>query len=157
MRYPGDTAEALDVRVSLSSARLSYCVFTEESGGRGHFLESRWLDGSVEDLQTWRGWCLSPSRAVERASNTLQEGIDRDAQGIILYWIIAKYHEVVKLARYLSHHPRQCPIRYQTGAMLRDRPIPPAQDPRGRIRAICMWQTPGLRKRPILQHWYRRP
>ena len=75
LRYPDDISEADDLRAALSAARLSYCVFTEDSGGVHRFPESGWLDGSAEDLADMVRLVSVPQRAVERASTTLQEGI----------------------------------------------------------------------------------
>ena len=77
LRYPEDVADAQDLRTALSSARLSYCVFTEEVH---RFPESGWLDGSVEDLADMVSLVSVPQRAVDRATTTLQEGIDGAAR-----------------------------------------------------------------------------
>ena len=80
LRYPDDIGEANDLRAALSAARLSYCVFTEEAEGMSRFPESGWLDGSVNDLADMARLVSVPQRAVERASTTLQEGIDGAAR-----------------------------------------------------------------------------
>ncbi len=77
LRYPAALGDALDLREALSSARLSYCVFTED-GSR--FPESGWLEGAVEDLADMVRLVSVPQRAVDRATNTLQEGIDGAAK-----------------------------------------------------------------------------
>ena len=46
LRYPEDVREAHDLRAAVSSARLSYCVFTEGAKDVQRFPESGWLDGS---------------------------------------------------------------------------------------------------------------
>ena len=50
LRYPAAVGDAHDLRAALSSARLSYCVFTEDANDVQRFPESGWLEGSVEDL-----------------------------------------------------------------------------------------------------------
>ena len=80
LRYPEDVRQAYDLRAALRSARLSYCVFTEEAGGANRFPSSGWLEGSVEDLADMVRLVSVPQRAVDRATNALQEGIDRAAR-----------------------------------------------------------------------------
>ena len=79
LRYPEHVKEAYDLRAALSAARLSYCVFTEEAGGTSRFPSSGWLEGSVEDLADMVRLVSVPQRAVDAATNALQEGIDRAA------------------------------------------------------------------------------
>ena len=79
LRYPDAIGDAHDLRAALSSARLSYCVFTED-GGESRFPESGWLDGSVEDLADMVRLVSVPQRAVDEATTTLQEGIDGAAR-----------------------------------------------------------------------------
>ena len=79
LRYPEDVRDAYDLRAALKSARLSYCVFTEETDGAGRFPASGWLEGSVEDLADMVRLVSVPQRAVDTATNALQEGIDRAA------------------------------------------------------------------------------
>ena len=73
LRYPAAIGDAHDLRGALSSARLSYCVFTEDES---RFPESGWLDGSVDDLADMVRLVSVPQRAVDRATTTLQEGIE---------------------------------------------------------------------------------
>ena len=80
LRYPEDVREAHDLHAALSSARLSYCVFTEGAVDVHRFPESGWLDGSVEDLADMARLVSVPQRAVDRASTALQEGIDGAAR-----------------------------------------------------------------------------
>ncbi len=80
LRYPEDVRQAYDLRAALRSARLSYCVFTEEAGGESRFPSSGWLEGSVEDLADMVRLVSVPQRAVDAATNALQEGIDRTAR-----------------------------------------------------------------------------
>ena len=80
LRYPQDISEADDLRAALSEARLSYCVLTEEAGGVSRFPQSGWLAGSVEDLVDLVRLVSVPQRAVNRATITLQEGIDGAAR-----------------------------------------------------------------------------
>ena len=79
LRYPAAIGDARDLRAALSSAQLSYCVFTED-GGESRFPESGWLDGSVEDLADMVRLVSVPQRAVDRATTTLQEGIEGAAK-----------------------------------------------------------------------------
>ena len=79
LRYPEDVRDAYDLRAALKSARLSHCVFTEETDGAGRFPASGWLEGSVEDLADMVRLVSVPQRAVDTATNALQEGIDRAA------------------------------------------------------------------------------
>ena len=79
LRYPDETGDAHDLPAALSAARLSYCVFTE-NGGANRFPESGWLDGSVEDLADMVRLVSVPQHAVDRATTTLQEGIDGAAR-----------------------------------------------------------------------------
>ena len=80
LRYPADVRQAYDLRAALKSARLSYCVFTEEAGGESRFPSSGWLEGSVEDLADMVRLVSVPQRAVDAATNALQVGIDRAAK-----------------------------------------------------------------------------
>ena len=77
LRYPAAVGDARDLREALSSARLEYCVFTEDES---RFPESGWLAGSVADLADMVRLVSVPQRAVDRATNTLQEGIDSAAK-----------------------------------------------------------------------------
>ena len=80
LRYPEDIREAHDLHATLSSARLSYCVFTEGDEDVRRFPESGWLDGDLEDLADMVRLVSVPQRAVDRASTALQEGIDGAAR-----------------------------------------------------------------------------
>ena len=60
----------------LTDANLSYCVFTEETGGVDRFPKSGWLDGSVEDLADLVRLVSVPQRAVDEAATVLQKGIE---------------------------------------------------------------------------------
>ena len=79
LRYPDEIGDAPDLSAALSVARLSFCVFTE-NGGANRFPESGWLDGSVEDLADMVRLVSVPQHAVDRATTTLQEGIDGTAR-----------------------------------------------------------------------------
>ena len=79
LRYPDAIGDAHDLRAALSSARLGYCVFTED-GAESRFPDSGWLEGSVEDLADMVRLVSVPQRAVDRATTTLQEGIDGAAR-----------------------------------------------------------------------------
>ena len=80
LRYPEDIREVHDLHGALSSARLSYCVFTEGAEDVHRFPESGWLDGSIEDLADMVRLVSVPQRAVDRATTALQEGIDGAAR-----------------------------------------------------------------------------
>ena len=77
LRYPAEVGDARDLDAALSSARLSYCVFTEDES---RFPESGWLEGAVEDVADMARLVSVPQRAVDRATDTLQEGIDSAAR-----------------------------------------------------------------------------
>ena len=79
LRYPEALKEVYDLQTALKDARLSYCVFTED-GGQGRFPESGWLEGSVEDLADMVRLVSVPQQAVDRATTTLQKGIDGAAK-----------------------------------------------------------------------------
>ena len=64
LRYPEDIGEAPDLRAALSQTRLTYCVFTEDTGGRNRFPGSGWLDGTVEDLADMVRLVSVPQRVV---------------------------------------------------------------------------------------------
>ncbi len=79
LRYPEGISEADDLHTSLSEARLSYCIFTED-GEEDRFPESGWLEGSVEDVADMVRLVSVPQRAVDDAAKTLQDGIDGAAR-----------------------------------------------------------------------------
>ena len=79
LRYPREVSEAHTLSTALAAATLSYCVFTE-NGGATRFPESGWLEGSVEDLADMVRLVSVPQHAVDRATTTLQEGIDGAAK-----------------------------------------------------------------------------
>ena len=79
LRYPHAIGEVHDLHAALSTARLSYCVFTED-GGESRFPESGWLEGSVEDLADMVRLVSVPRRAVDQAAATLEEGIEGAAK-----------------------------------------------------------------------------
>ena len=78
LRYPEDVAEVNDLTAALKAARLSYCVFTEETVER--FPESGWLEGAVEDLADMVRLVSVPQRAVNQASIALERGIEEAAK-----------------------------------------------------------------------------
>ena len=80
LRYPASVGDAHDLRAALSSARLSYCVFTEDANDVQRFPESGWLEGSVEDLVDMIRLVSVPQRAVDQAAATLEEGIEGAAR-----------------------------------------------------------------------------
>ncbi len=79
LRYPEDVRQAYDLRAALKTARLSYCVFTEETVGESRFPASGWLKGSVEDLANMVRLVSVPQRAVDAATLAMEQGIDRVA------------------------------------------------------------------------------
>ena len=80
LRYPDAIGEVHDLHTALSSARLSYCVFTEDASDVQRFPESGWLEGSVEDLVDMVRLVSVPQRAVDRAATTLEDGIEGAAR-----------------------------------------------------------------------------
>ena len=79
LRYPEHFKEENNLRAALRSARLSYCVFTEESDGASRFPSSGWLEGSVEDVADMVRLVSVPQRAVDAATMAMEQGIDRVA------------------------------------------------------------------------------
>ena len=80
LRYPDAIGDAHDLRAALSSARLSYCVFTEGAKDVQRFPKSGWLEGAVEDLADMVRLVSVPQRAVDQAAATLEEGIEGAAK-----------------------------------------------------------------------------
>ena len=80
LRYPDSVSEAHNLHTALSSARLSYCVFTEEAGDMNRFPDTGWLDGSLEDLADMVRLVSVPQRAVYQAASMLEEGIEGTAK-----------------------------------------------------------------------------
>ena len=77
LSYPSSVAEADDLDCEISSASLSYCVFTQDGEGPSRFPASGWLEGSVEDLADLVRLVSVPQHAVDLAAQVLEEGIDR--------------------------------------------------------------------------------
>ena len=73
LRYPAEIGDARDLRAALTSARLEYCVFTEDET---RFPESGWLEGGVDDLADMVRLVSVPQRAVDQAAATLEQGIE---------------------------------------------------------------------------------
>ena len=80
LRYPDEIADADDLHSALRQARLSYCVFTEEKKGVSRFPASGWLEGGPEDVADLARLVSVPQRAVDDATDTLQEGINAAAK-----------------------------------------------------------------------------
>ena len=81
LRYPESLRKADDLAEELTTAQLSYCVFTEESKGSvNRFPESGWLDGTAEDVADMVRLVSVPQRAVNEAADTLEQGIERAAK-----------------------------------------------------------------------------
>ncbi len=76
LRYAETIGDVHDLTSALSSAQLSYCVFTGEPEDPDRFPESGWLDGSVEDLADMVRLVSVPQMAVDEATNILKEGIE---------------------------------------------------------------------------------
>ena len=72
-------AQAHDLHAALQSARLSYCVFTEGDDEPVRFPEKGWLEGSVDDVADMVRLVSVPQRAVDRATDTLESGIEKAA------------------------------------------------------------------------------
>ena len=80
LRYPDAIGDASDLRAALESARLEYCVFTEGGGDPERFPASGWLEGGVEDLADMVRLVCVPQRAVGKAADTLEKGIEGAAK-----------------------------------------------------------------------------
>ena len=76
LRYPSSVRDSYDVAQTVADARLSYCVLYED-GSR--FPESGWLEGSATDLADLVRLVSVPQKEVDRAADTLQDGIERAA------------------------------------------------------------------------------
>ena len=76
LRYPDQLHYADNLDSELRGASLSYCLFTEERDGLNRFPECGWLDGSVEDIADLVRLSSLPQRAVDKASDALERGID---------------------------------------------------------------------------------
>ena len=80
LRYPAAIGDADDLHAALEQARLSYCVFTEEKKGENRFPASGWLEGSAEDVADLIRLVSVPQRAVDAATDTLEQGISAAAK-----------------------------------------------------------------------------
>ena len=80
LRYPDEIADADDLHSALQQARLSYCVFMEEKEGVSRFPAYGWLEGGPEDVADLARLVSVPQRAVDDATDTLQEGINAAAK-----------------------------------------------------------------------------
>ena len=76
LRYPVSVRDSYNVSQAVGGVRLSYCVLYED-GSR--FPESGWLEGSVTDLADLVRLVSVPQKEVDRAADTLQDGIERAA------------------------------------------------------------------------------
>ena len=76
LRYPVSVRDSYNVSQAVADARLSYC-FLYEDGSR--FPESGWLEGSATDLADLVRLVSVPQKEVDRAADTLQDGIERAA------------------------------------------------------------------------------
>ena len=77
LRYPLEVRVAEDLRATIESADLSYCVFSQGSETIERFPASGWLWGSVGDLADMVRLVSVPQRAVDEAAAALERGIDQ--------------------------------------------------------------------------------
>ena len=75
LRYQSDIADASDIDGAIRSARLEYAVFYEEDEAR--FPASGWLQGGVSDLADLIRLVSVSERAVDAATDVLEQGIER--------------------------------------------------------------------------------
>ena len=80
VRYPEAVREAADLHAALSTATVTYCVFTGSKGEPVRFPESGWLDGGMEDLADMVRLVSVSQDAVDQAANALEKGIDGAAK-----------------------------------------------------------------------------
>ena len=66
-----------DLHAAIARAPLSFCTLSQDGRTVTRFPESGWLEGSVTDLADLVRLISVPQSAVKRASDTLEEGIDR--------------------------------------------------------------------------------
>ena len=74
LRYPADVADASDIDGAIRSARLEYTVFYEDDT---RFPVSGWLNGGVSDLADLIRLVSVSERAVDAATDVLEQGIER--------------------------------------------------------------------------------
>ena len=74
LRYPTDVANASDLDGAIRSARLEYAVFYEDET---RFPVSGWLNGGVSDLADLIRLVSVSERAVDAATDVLEQGIER--------------------------------------------------------------------------------
>ena len=74
LRYPADIADASDIDGAIRSARLEYAVFYEDDT---RFPVSGWLNGGVSDLADLIRLVSVSERAVDAATDVLEQGIER--------------------------------------------------------------------------------
>ena len=77
LRYPLEVRVAEDLRATIESADLSYCVFSQGSETIERFPASGWLWGSVGDLADMVRLVSVPQRAVDEAAAAFERGIDQ--------------------------------------------------------------------------------
>ena len=80
LRYPDEIGDADDLPTALRQARLSYCVFTLEKEDVSRFPASGWLEGAPEDVADLIRLVSVPQRAVDAATDTLEQGISAAAK-----------------------------------------------------------------------------
>ena len=80
LRYPNEIGNADDLPAALEQARLSYCVFTQEKEDISRFPASGWLEGAPEDVADLIRLVSVPQRAVDAATDTLEQGISAAAK-----------------------------------------------------------------------------
>ena len=74
LRYPADVADASDIDGAIRSERLEYAVFYEDET---RFPVSGWLNGGVSDLADLIRLVSVSERAVDAATDVLEQGIER--------------------------------------------------------------------------------
>ena len=74
LRYPADIADASDIDGAIRWARLEYAVFYEDDT---RFPVSGWLNGGVSDLADLIRLVSVSERAVDAATDVLEQGIER--------------------------------------------------------------------------------
>ena len=74
LRYPADVADASDIDSAIRSARLEYAVFYEDDT---RFPASGWISGGVSDIADLIRLVSVSERAVDAATDVLEQGIER--------------------------------------------------------------------------------
>ena len=81
LRYPTEVRTAGDFPSFLRGASMSWCVFTQpKEGVLDRFPQSGWLEGGVEHLADLVRLVSLPQRAVDQATEAMQQGIEDAAR-----------------------------------------------------------------------------